>query len=154
MSLCPLVSLGMQGSRGMGCRGIEGRLQDSSSLRSSFNVLSRHLSFVRSQFHQGSGSGVGTGGFTVKTGGRACRFFSRLLCTNVRRAEGDRRLEADNRSLGSQQVCKEDAIQDGDSPVSFGLHSSGRLDVFHRPEGRVPSDPHSSGQQASSQVCD
>ena len=78
--------------------------------------------------------------------------FHGFLHPDVRGKEGISRLKADSCPKRPQQVCFEVQLQDGDSQVVPFAHQRGGLAVLHRPEGRLPADPDTSGVLSSTPV--
>ena len=84
--------------------------------------------------------------------GQACVSFSRVLQSHVCGHQGVQRVETYHRCLHSEPVSCEDAVSDGDCPVSSPLGAEERLDGLHRPEGRLPSGADSSIESQVPQV--
>ena len=80
-------------------------------------------------------------------GGRVSSFLSGLLQPHVHRLEGVGLLETYNRPVLLEQVCSRRR------PVSSPCSLEGRLDGFHRPEGRASSGPRPLGEPKVLSVC-
>ena len=71
---------------------------------------------------------------------------SRILLMDVCCSESLGSLASHHRLVSSKQVCDGDKVQDGNSSVCSGFHSSRGLDVFHRLEEsylQIPMHPES-----------
>ena len=61
-------------------------------------------------------------------------------------------LETSDRFVYAQSESPQDSLQDGDSPVCASVCAERRLDGFHRLEGCLLANPHTSGQSQVSQI--
>ena len=148
-----VATLGSQGCGSLGGGSSEGGVCDPISHASPSLRGSCPPGFLLPWVHQRGGSAGGDTGSSGEGCGGACVPLSGVLQPHVRGHEGDGWMEAHHRPLHPQQICCEDPLPYGDEPVGSSLHSQGGLDDHHRPEGCLPSGPHSSLQQEVSQVC-
>ncbi|XP_068204733.1 uncharacterized protein [Palaemon carinicauda] len=94
------------------------------------SLARRSLHYVN---ERGNGNGSTTG--------------SRVLQPSLPGGESDGRLETSHRSVGPQQVCVQDRLQDGHPEVSPGVLERRRLHDIHRYQGLLFPDPYSPLQQ-------
>ena len=109
--------------------------------------------FLFPRFNQGGSSGGGDPGSSGEGCCRARTSQSRVLLSDVCCPQSHRRVETHYRFVSFEQIYSEDEVQDGDCPVGPSLGSKERLDGLHRPEGCVPSNPHSSSQSEVPSFC-
>ena len=77
----------------------------------------------------------------IKTGDRSSfPRFRGFLQPAFRGDEGERRLAAGSGCIGSEQVCAPNEVYDGITQIGPEVYPQGRLDVLHRPSGRLLSD--------------
>ena len=79
--------------------------------------------------------------------------FSRISQPHVRCYEGVKFVETNYRSLYPEQIYPSNQVEDGDQSFNPQSCSEGRLDNFHRSEGRLPSDSHLSREQEVPSFC-
>ena len=141
-----LVSVERQGSGSLGSGGLAGRLPYSLDSKASIIQGSALVDKLFLDFHQGESPGVRSTGpvreGSYRTRSHVARLFQSRLCG----PESFRGLASHHRLVPFQQVCGENQVPDGDSPVSLGLYPEGRLDGVTGSEGRLPSGSGSSGE--------
>ena len=145
--------MGSEGSRCLGGHRAQAGVLDPVQFPSSVISSSDPLPFVHPFVGEGSGSGERIECLNRKGSSRTSSFIPGLLLEDVCGSKGIGVLETYNRSINSESFCHQDEVQNGDSPVSPVLNSSGRLDVFHRSPRRLPPNPYPSDQSEVPPIC-